>query len=611
MKDFEPLEAKRSAADWSALSEAAEKAGDYLGACDAALSGLEQDPTARELQYRAVLNLSRMGANRRARQLWEHYKLAPHLHDGIADARLEEYIAALGPRLEREEALAAPAGQRAAKLKTAAEHYETVYRATGSTFLGINAATLHELSGGTGRAKEIAANILKLCLALRPGSAAEAYQLAADRAAASLLLDDLDGAQTAIETAAAQSPNAASIASTRKQLLSLCAHKRIGTDIIEPLRNATVIHYTGHLIAPQGAPGRFPAHAEAEVAKEIQAQLDAHHVGYGYGSLACGADTLFVEALLRRHAEVDVILPLETNSFLKQSVSAAGARWQDRFRDCLSRVRLINATEDDYAGGDAVFAYASRMAMGLSVLRARQLSSELLQIAVWDGRRTGSAVGSVANMQAWQSCGHETITIDSRGDLAGAAAPGRVMPERDGPARTMRAIMFGDFHGFSRLTDRQLLSFYQRIVPVIAAVTDRYAGGINVRNTWGDGLFLVFDALGDAARCALDIQAALAAIDLHAHGLPATLSLRVGLDAGAVIEVADPIAKSRTFTGRHISRTARLEPTTPPGEVYATEAFAALFSLLDNPEITCDYVGMMNAAKNYGRLRTYLLRRSA
>jgi hypothetical protein len=39
------------------------------------------------------------------------------------------------------------------------------------------------------------------------------------------------------------------------------------------------------------------------------------------------------------------------------------------------------------------------------------------------------------------------------------------------------------------------------------------------------------------------------------------------------------------------------------------EAFAALFVLLDDKNLICEYVGMMQGAKNYGRLRTYLLRR--
>src|ERR1700735_2392621 len=88
---------------WSQLSAQGERSGDYLGACDAALLGLEQYPEARELQYRAILNLSRSGANRRARQLWARYRLQAKLDADVSDAKLEENIAALGARLDREE----------------------------------------------------------------------------------------------------------------------------------------------------------------------------------------------------------------------------------------------------------------------------------------------------------------------------------------------------------------------------------------------------------------------------------------------------------------------------------------------------------------------------
>jgi class 3 adenylate cyclase len=171
--------------------------------------------------------------------------------------------------------------------------------------------------------------------------------------------------------------------------------------------------------------------------------------------------------------------------------------------------------------------------------------------------------------------------------------------------------MFGDFQGFSRLTDRQMLTFYEYVMRRVAEVLDKYGHDIVTRNTWGDGIFVVFSELGSAARCALEIQSALAELDFHLHGLPATLGLRLGLDAGAVFEIQDPILKSLSFTGSHINRTARLEPSTPPGEVYVTEAFAALFTLFEDRKLICEYVGMMQAAKNYGRLRTYLLRRRA
>ncbi len=596
---------------WAQLSDTWEASGNYLGACDAALLGLEQHPEARELQYRAVLNLSRIGASKRARQLWLHYRLQPHFEDPSFRGGLEENIAALGARLDREEAYVADAAQRSTRLKKAAQHYEAIYKRSTGTFPGINAAVLHELSGNSALACELATHVARESLKANPNYKEDAYQLAADRAAANLLLGDLDHAQTAIEDAVALAGNAMAIASTRKQLIQICDYKGIDRAIVSALRNRAVIHYTGHMIAPEGIPGRFPAQAEAQVAERIRWELANNNVGYGYGSLACGADTLIVESLLDRGGEVSAILPFETDSFLRESVANGGTKWSQRFDKCLKRVEVIHATDGEYVGDPEVFAYASRLAMGLAIVRAQQLCSEVIQLAVWDGQESKERAGTFADIQAWRGHNLKTVTISSEGNLP-ADLPGaeRPRPFRLLPPRKVRAIMFGDFHGFSRLNDRQMLTFYDHVMDRIASVLDKYASEIVTRNTWGDGLFLVFDDLGSAARCALELQSELAYLDFVSLGLPTSLGLRLGLDAGAVFEVRDPILKSASFTGSHINRTARLEPNTPPGEVYVTEAFAALVTLLEHRDLTCEYVGIMKAPKNYGRLRTYLLRRA-
>ncbi len=179
--------------------------------------------------------------------------LQPDFDRPSVDGHFEENIAALGARLDREAAYAADAAQRPARLNKAAEHYEAIYRRTASTFLGINAAVLHEMSGDPARAQEIAMAIVGQCAKSKPQSQDDAYQLAADRAAASLLLDDLDDTRAAIEEAALLSSSAAAIASTRKQLIQICNHKRLDRSIVAPLRNRAIIHYTGHIIAPEGS----------------------------------------------------------------------------------------------------------------------------------------------------------------------------------------------------------------------------------------------------------------------------------------------------------------------------------------------------------------------
>ena len=613
MDASEPIEPVKLIEYWTQLSDRWEASGNYIGGCDAALLGLEQHPESRELQYRAILNLSRAGAIRRARQLWLEYRLQSDLDQPSCRGDLEENIAALGARLDREEAYVGAPSQQRVRLRRAAQQYESIYMRTRKTFPGINAAVLHELAGESTHAKEIAAHILNECARTNPQSDEDAYQLAADQAASSLLLGDLNGAQTAVEHAAALAVNAAAVASTRKQLIQICTHLGIDHAIISALRNRAVIHYTGHMIAPDGTPARFPVAAEPQLAARIQCELARHNVGYGYGSLACGADTLIVEALLGRHAEVDVVLPFETDSFLRESLANGGTKWLERFDRCLKQIRVMHATDSEFVGDSEVLGYASQLAMGLAVLRANQLSSDVIQLAVWDGRETSENAGTFADIQAWQARGLKTITIRSEGNLPTnfTRPDDQRQLSQPLPPRKVRAIMFGDFQGFSRLNDRQMLTFNDCLMVRIASVLDQYRKNIVTKNTWGDGLFLVFGDLGSAARCALDLHSALAKLDFVSLGLPASLGLRLGLDAGAVFEIRNPILNSATFTGTHINRTARLEPSTPPGEIYVTEPFAALFTLLGHRDLVCEYVGMMKAPKGYGRLRTYLLRRHA
>ena len=112
-------------------------------------------------------------------------------------------------------------------------------------------------------------------------------------------------------------------------------------------------------------------------------------------------------------------------------------------------------------------------------------------------------------------------------------------------------------------------------------------------------------------RAALLIYRTPYAIHLEAAGLPTHLALRLSGHVGPVFSIVDPVVGAPSFMGSHINRTARIEPVTPPGEVYVTEAFAASLELAGCHDLRCDYVGHMPAAKDYGRLRMYhLLRRT-
>ncbi|HEY9671632.1 MAG TPA: hypothetical protein V6D11_09330 [Waterburya sp.] len=59
----------------------------------------------------------------------------------------------------------------------------------------------------------------------------------------------------------------------------------------------------------------------------------------------------------------------------------------------------------------------------------------------------------------------------------------------------------------------------------------------------------------------------------------------------------------------YVSHTARIEPITPPGKVYASQAFAAIAASEAVSDFTCDYVGQTPWAEGYGTFPTYHIRR--
>jgi len=97
--------------------------------------------------------------------------------------------------------------------------------------------------------------------------------------------------------------------------------------------------------------------------------------------------------------------------------------------------------------------------------------------------------------------------------------------------------------------------------------------------------------------------------DWFALGFCTRLRLRVALHIGPVILAHDPITGLPKGVGAHVSRAARLEPKTPVGQVYASEAFAALAELQPDLPFKCRYVKQLEWAKRYGTFPTYLVAR--
>jgi tetratricopeptide (TPR) repeat protein len=589
---------RRSAAAWLDAVIAEERRGELLTAFDLAERALDEHPDDRALQHRAVLALARAGSTDLAAQRFERYGL---------DADASEDVRALGARIAKDRALAAPGEERRRLALRSAALYDAIFADTRGYSPGVNAATLRLLGGDAGGAEVRARQVLEI---LR-GAGDDSYYAVATEAEAQLLLGDVDAAGEALERAAAlHEGDYAATATTRRQLRLVCAELGIDPAVLAPLAGPRVVHYCGHRLTPPGAEGPFPAEALERVEGAIGAEVELLRPSFAYGALASGADILWAEALLDRGAELHVVLPFARDEFVRASVADAGTAWVERFDRCLAAATDVGyATDDAFLSDDVLYRYGSELAMGLALLRSRFLDAEAHQLAVWDGLPARGEAGTAIDVATWSRGGRAASIVRPDGGSAPVSAPAGAVADRDGPeaGRVVRALLFADVHGFSKLRDEQYPRFADLVLGTFAEVLHRHDEHVCFRNTWGDGLYVVLTDPLAAAACALELQDAMTAVHPAEHSLPGHLALRLGGHLGPVFPTRDPVLGTDAFMGSHVSRTARIEPVTPAGTVYVTEAFAAALELADD-RFASDYVGHMPAAKDFGRLRMYRLR---
>jgi class 3 adenylate cyclase len=567
----------------------AERRGELLMAFDLADRALAEHPDDVWLKHRAVLALARAGSTGEAARRFADYGLA-----GVED----EDVAALEARIAKDEALSTGDG-----LERAAGLYEAIFRRTGGYYPAVNAATLCLLDGNAERATVLAGE----ARAALQASGDESYYAAATEVEVALILGEPSVAQEALFRARELNrDDYSALATTRRQLRLLLEATGGSDDLLEPLSGPCVLHFCGHRIG--GA--RFPFEDEAEVTARIAKELDRIAPGYGYGALANGADIICAEELLRREAELHVVLPFAREEFVRTSVADSGEEWVRRFDACLEAASSVTyATDDAFLGEDILFIYGTELAMGMALQRAAWLDAAAVQLAVWDGLQTDLAAGTAVDVARWAATGHHTTVVRPPHTQPPDPSPPSEEEKSQVIPRVVRSLIFADVAGFSKLTDEELPRFNDVVLGALGRVLTRYEAGIVYRNTWGDALYAVATDPDTAAACAMELQSTMKGVRLPRHKLPDHLALRLGAHIGPVFPTQDPLIGGDAFMGSHVSRTARIEPVTPPGAVYVTDAFAAALALAQS-KYSCDYVGHMPAAKGYGHLRMYRLRDS-
>ena len=376
-----------------------------------------------------------------------------------------------------------------------------------------------------------------------------------------------------------------------------------------------VVMFTGHMLdAPERPQPRFPASTERIIYKRILHTLRQWETKIGFSSASGGADILFLEALKELGAETNIVLPHPPELFIETSVACvAGGDWVARFKRVLADARQV--TELSASVGDQVTYHFNGIVMaGLATLRCSQLHGNLRGLTVWD-LDAGYVGGTGSTVSEWLRRGISVERFSPRADepvavtLQAVQGFGAAEDLLRAGRQKIICMLFADAVGFSKLSESQIPIFVEQFLGGVRQVMDRQARAPLTCNTWGDGLYFTFDSVLQANDFALDLGDFVNAIDWPQCGLPAEMSLRIALHAGPAFEILDPVTQQRSFTGSHVSRTARIEPVTPPGYVYCSESHAALVALEKNAAYHCEFVGNLSFAKNFGVFPTYSLKR--
>jgi len=558
--------------------------GDMFALFERTREAIQQYPDDPDARYLQALAMARLGDPNAAMRIYERHR--------VDEIGTEDAVALKG-RLLKDLAVRAAGNEKVELFRQSSQAYRQANKLSDGYFSGINAATTSFLAGDMDAACDLAAAI-----ALRPDVAQpQDYYAAASGAEAMLVCGEVERA-TSLYAEAKRRPDASpgNIASSARQVALIAEHLTISTDqrqtLLAAIRPSPIIHFCGHMF-------RAGWNVEEQLAKAIDSIIAETGAMIAYGPLACGADILVAEAIQARGGEVHAVMPFAEEDFLRTSVRLGGPEWEERYaraRDAAASVTF--ATQIQHCDDDELFAYCSKLVMGLARLRAEIMNSEAFQLAVWDGKPPNGVAGTAADVAEWERQRGKTRIVAIPKERPPLDAVAMASPTDRG-RWTLRSMLFADFAGFSRLEEDRLSRFLEVVMGRIARVLDRHGDAILTRNSWGDAVFAVITTPEQAAQVALEIQSELSPALLQEIGLPAEDGMRISLHHGPIFEHFDAVQGARTYYGTEVTVAARIEPRVPVGAIYTTQPFAAMIESARN-DYNFEYVGKMDLAKNYG-----------
>lgn len=630
-------------AEYVTMVRQAVSSGQLLTAIEVAKDGLHRYPDNLVLRQQLALAQAQVGALEAAQAV-----LAELMHESSRD---EETLSLLG-RIHKE--LWRRAGDpavAAAALQKAVNFYREAFALKDSYYPGINLAFCLLAAGERAASRTAAEKVAQICRleleALRDsadgwlhGTMAEALVHLGDadgaarhyRKAASLFQGrwrDLSSMQRQARAIAAMLKEAPTVRARWNDLASIqlrartlfSAPRRLDRDWLDQCFDfPSVVVFAGHMVDAPGRPTpRFPADREGEVREAIEKYLAEVKAGVGFAAAACGGDLIFCECLLARGAKVNLVLPGSVDAFKQQSVSFAGPEWEKRFHHVLGHatsVLFANASEaaatDVDPATDAALLYSNRIVRGLALLHARSLDLELHSLALWDGRKGDAEGGTASIVEDWRRQGAELHIIPppcEGGPVPVAAPPASA--SKAGVRQELKAVVYAELHNYRRINEAQIPVYIREFKGRMARMLADLKLVPEMVENWGGTHQLVFDGLPDAARFAVAFRDLVEQTPWATLGLPAEFGVSIALHAGPVFVFTDPVNGRPACIGSHVTRTMRITPITPRGQIYASQEFAALCGAEGVTAVGFEFLGRIHTTRMFEDAPLYRLDRAA
>ena len=489
-------------------------------------------------------------------------------------------------------------------LRNALAYYSKAWRLSKNIYPGINAASIARILGEKDVASDRAQEVKEIAIGQLMSGTGD-FWVRATVGEAELVLGELDAARERYEQAREDFGDRwMDLASTRRQarwILRVMGEALDPWDAIFRLGHAVV--FAGHMVdQPNADQKRLDPEETPQLHNAIEDWVNNNDVRLAFSGAACGADILFLESVMKQGGEAHIVLPFTLNSFHEQCIAHAGLDWEARFYTILDKASSITILSDfSYSGDPIDHAFAALVSAGKAKLVSRELEIPVRTLTAWDGEPARGPGGTAHSVGIWREAGLEIDRIwrdDSdpssfcciaselpspvvRDDLREAGQDVAVR------SKEIKAILFADVSGYTQLPESEIPLFVSRFLGEAARIMNDTAFKPDVSNTWGDALYCVFDDAHSAASFSVELMNAIKNLE----GFSVELNIRVGLHAGPLFGCFDPIQRTHTYTGSHVSLASRLEPIATEGQIFASEYFAAWAATQPANDFRFEYLG--------------------